>query len=87
MMKNLKRCPFCGNKAVPDIGQVHNQINCKDSRNCAATVGPFDTEEETISAWNRRAIHRHIQHIGLLGIIGFALVGFYVVLKNCFHKI
>ena len=54
MPNELKPCPFCGGKATlwQDMGADRPfNILC----GCGGRVGWFETEKETIDAWNRRA--------------------------------
>ncbi len=53
-MTELKDCPFCGREARIWIAPCNIKIACKSQVECAAQVGPYDTEEEAITAWNRR---------------------------------
>lgn len=47
----LKPCPFCGGEAR-FANTDENWIACVD---CGAETTFFDTKEEAIEAWNRRA--------------------------------
>lgn len=59
----FKRCPFCGSEvrleiakvAVDDYGEplYGYYVECSDC--CVCFEGYFTTEEEAVSAWNRRA--------------------------------
>ena len=59
-MAELKPCPFCGGKAFLsevlyycEPGRCTTQfIECNE---CHATTYEYNTEEEAIEAWNRRA--------------------------------
>ena len=52
----LKPCPFCGREAQIWQGIEHSsyRVACKSQYECAAQVGPYDTEEEAVEAWNKR---------------------------------
>lgn len=50
-MKELKKCPFCGGEAEI-AGYKIFWVICKE---CTAETKGFDTREEAIEAWNRRA--------------------------------
>ena len=59
--KEVKNCPFCGQKATMTVGITGlKAIVCTDYRNCGAYV-TFDNplanrnSEATILFWNRRA--------------------------------
>lgn len=60
MSEELKPCPFCGNKVVYKrqfseslFGAIWNwNVKCF---NCIAEGPICDTEQEAISAWNRRS--------------------------------
>lgn len=55
MSNKLKPCPFCGGKAsVKDYLKVKYAVGC-DTGGCLASLFPYDTIEEAIAAWNRRA--------------------------------
>ena len=50
----LEKCPFCGGEAIIWEGPGYYKIRCRSHYECAASVGPYDTEKEAIAAWNRR---------------------------------
>ena len=50
-MEELKPCPFCGGEAE-DFGVDVFWVTCK---NCHIGTESFDTLQEAIEAWNRRA--------------------------------
>ena len=52
--ENLKRCPFCGGKAEL-FGTETNGIFYVKCLECDVDSN-FDTPEEAIAAWNRRAM-------------------------------
>ena len=51
---DLKPCPFCGGEDViiTEYDAVVVFVQCD---NCCATFPHFDSKEEAITAWNRRA--------------------------------
>jgi len=58
MNEKLKRCPFCENRS-PTLGTLTYRngymtatVYCE---NCGVETGGYSSEEEAISAWNRRA--------------------------------
>ena len=58
-MAELKPCPFCGEipllyESKQDLKNILYGVSCYGEHHCAS-VGYFDTEEEAIEAWNRRA--------------------------------
>ena len=55
-MSELKRCPFCGAEArivTNYAGSV--KIQCTNIYECSIHQEWWDSEEDAISAWNRRA--------------------------------
>lgn len=59
MASELKRCPFCGGEAELYHAEATNcwYVYCKDETGCSASIdkGFFNSKEEAIAAWNRRA--------------------------------
>lgn len=57
MIEELKPCPFCGRKAwIIDTGNYPRTFYRIVCQSCRTKQGKFyDTEEESIKAWNRRA--------------------------------
>ena len=67
MAEGLKPCPFCGGKAgiwapTPRISRYREYIFCIVCQNCDLMFGYdedyggiFETDQEAIEAWNRRA--------------------------------
>ena len=58
MEKELKICPFCGNRGKLNYSDALNQyiVECTNDF-CMASymIGmKYDTEEEAVFAWNRR---------------------------------
>lgn len=52
----LKPCPFCGGEArICSAGFEATYIRCANIKDCGCKFEWFDTEEEAIEAWNRRA--------------------------------
>lgn len=54
-MTELKKCPFCGGEAkIMGVGRddICKFVYCGE---CLAETGAYDTTEEAIEAWNRRA--------------------------------
>lgn len=61
-MKKLKPYPFCGNKAMMIKMRYHDElpfvysVECANSIcSCKPSTLDYETEEEAIEAWNRRA--------------------------------
>jgi Lar family restriction alleviation protein len=58
-MTDLKPCPFCGKPAyIIDAGNdEYVYIQCEDNNdNCLADMGPHNSVEEAIKAWNTRTL-------------------------------
>ena len=58
-MTDMKPCPFCGSEATIEHKNVLETwiVECSNT-NCPASYmigNDYDTEEEAIEAWNRRA--------------------------------
>ena len=60
MSEKLKPCPFCGGEAYTEGDKVKLQdgfgfwfVACKNQ--CGVMLGYFNTENEAIKKWNRRA--------------------------------
>lgn len=55
----LKPCPFCGSAIVAVDDNAMHGWWCPEwiawCRNCAARTARFDSKDEAIAAWNRRA--------------------------------
>ena len=61
MSRELKRCPFCGNKPTirifrgKDGWRDRYAVLCRyDEGGCGAESGLYHYEDEAIEAWNRR---------------------------------
>lgn len=56
MSAKLKPCPFCGGetkiRTYSGMGRTMFFVQCND---CAAESSCYDTKEEAVAAWNRRA--------------------------------
>ena len=52
--EKLKPCPFCGGKAklLADHGNIKFWVCCKK---CIADTLIYDSKQEAIESWNRRA--------------------------------
>ena len=50
---NLKLCPICG--AIPLIHQAYDNTWCVQCPKCTLTSSYFQSKNEAIEAWNRRA--------------------------------
>ena len=66
-MRDLKKCPFCGDVADCDfesadgdmltpIGPIVWYVFCKT---CKCSTPPTDTLEEAITIWNKRVKKKH----------------------------
>ena len=58
-MEKLKSCPFCGgNGRIYTESYSHRKNDIDyfiECRQCASCTDIFETEEDAIEAWNRRA--------------------------------
>lgn len=52
MNKKLKPCPFCGGNNLSVEGVTFYWVECVD---CNASIAGYETKEQAIEAWNRRA--------------------------------
>lgn len=59
MGEELKKCPFCGSNDVLIVKAIdfrQTRIACNNTKGgCGASTDYFDTKEQAIAAWNRRA--------------------------------
>lgn len=59
ILSEAKACPFCGGKAkfYPSIAYERNvwKVMCGVRVDCGALLNDFDTLEEAVKAWNKRA--------------------------------
>ena len=64
MKKEIKPCPFCGNKEAPRIITRHGKDGWRDrfyvvcaweDGGCGSASGWYYKKEEAASCWNRRA--------------------------------
>lgn len=51
---NLRNCPFCGSENI-DITDHYQTVVFVQCDDCGATFPHFDSKQEAIEAWNRRA--------------------------------
>lgn len=56
-MFDLKPCPFCGGEAEVFRGTTYGFHYLYEPRciKCECALGVYETEEQAIEAWNRRA--------------------------------
>ncbi len=58
-MTEPKPCPFCGGKAklypLERYGRTVWKVMCGARVDCCFLLNDFNTREEAITAWNRRA--------------------------------
>lgn len=62
-MTELKPCPFCGSEAVIIRGfslgrymyRLKYYVVCSPAFGCGGRTFNFDTEQDAVEAWNRRA--------------------------------
>lgn len=56
-MSELKPCPFCGSEAnmLGDYDYSNYHANCTNDECGCYWVACYETEQEAIEAWNRRA--------------------------------
>lgn len=53
-MEELRKCPFCGGKAVIRHGIISGDNIYVECVECGAGTKIFYVESEAIAAWNRR---------------------------------
>jgi len=91
MENKLLPCPFCGGKALPDIGNQNGEeadqwfVMCQ----CCAAEGPWFYERgNAITAWNTRALSERHQRLveaakGILNAITVLCVDEYSCFSTC----
>ena len=60
-MTELRRCPFCGGKALVDSAvdyddDIYSEIFVVECVDCGASSNGYDTEKEAIEHWNKRVV-------------------------------
>lgn len=76
----LAKCPFCGSAAYTQRRDINGRMPappetypstwfacCENDETCGAEVGRFHSEEEAVSAWERRmakATHEVLDFVG-----------------------